>query len=245
MGLRKSAVAGVAALCLLLVNCDKKDEDEYGSAKVSFANSTSLALTETPTKYSVVFTRIAINNDERTIAAQIWGNPKCNTVTMDDDGKITGSEKNDAECSAADPDYLDLAQNSEDVNATLNSQIAYILPGTYSKVYMEMLGAQQGGSNTYTNTKWTSTSVTEEQSYAAIVTEWSGTIDPPVTIGEGETATITLNYSLDSIISTGLTGASEMVPGNGTDQGSDKYDDCIEDMTICVRAPTLTVTVTK
>ncbi len=175
--------------------------------------------------------------------AQIWGNPKCSTVTLQENGKVVGEEKDDAACAAADPSYLNLARDASLVNADLNSQDVFILPGTYSRINMSMLGSQQGGNNQYQNTKWSYETIS--QGFASMITEWSGAIDPPLTLGEGERAVITLNYSLAGVVQTGLTDAEVKVAGEGTMQGANRYDDCNAERTVCINAPSITVTVTK
>lgn len=227
--------------------CDDKEETKYAKAKVQFASEDSAALAgqAAPSLYEVVFHHFGISNPDAAEGSQgaiIWGNPKCATRFMNEKGQVIGDWKDDEECAAADPDYLDLARDAEEVNADLNSQEVWILPGTYSRISMAMLGSQQYGRNEFPNTSWTYDG--QNYTFAAMITEWSGTIDPPVTVGEEERITITLNYSLDNIVSTGLTDAEEKVLGGGTIQPG-KYDDCNEEGTVCINAPSITVTASK
>ncbi len=231
----------------IFTGCDEKEETKYAKAKVQFASEATAALAgqAAPSLYEVVFHHFSIVNPgaaEGSQGAIIWGNPKCATRFMNEKGQIVGEWKDDEECAAADPDYLDLARDAEEVNADLNSQEVWILPGTYSRIEMAMLGSQQYGSNEFPNTSWSYEGV--NHSFAATITEWSGDIDPPVTVGEEERITITLNYSLNNIVSTGLTDAEEKVLGGGTIQPG-KYDDCNEEATVCINAPSITVTASK
>jgi hypothetical protein len=171
------------------------------------------------------------------------GSAQCTTFVQNDDGSHYGDVLDDAACAAKNPPYFDLNRSSTEVNAELNSQDVKILPGTYEKIALGMLGEQQGGKNTYNNTTWSYDSVAARE-FAAIVTEWSAVIDPPLVVGEEDNVTITLNYSLAGSVTTGLSDAEIKVAGEGTIQPG-RYDDCNDERTICINAPSLTVTVSK
>ena len=158
----------------------------------------------------------------------IWSNPGC-------------TSRNDTDCTSID--YFQLEDPTEYVNQQLNSQHVDVTAGTYKYIKLGLLGEQQGGNNNYENTKWSYSNT--EQTFASIQTEWAAKFDPPLTIEEGDSLTVNLSYSLDTIVYTGSNG-EEKQQGQGTNQG-EKFDDCVGDSPnkTCILFPALTVSAAK
>ena len=249
----------IAVLGATAFSCGKKKEDKYAKASVAFGN-TSAALAESKAtglavkiKYVLLIadkegSPTAENNyggNNKGEGALLWGDPGCTTTTKDEgSGSHTVSVGTDVDCDAKGT-YFNISRASAAVNAELNSQDAKVLPGTYRYIGLAFVGEQQGGNNSYNNVKWShGASGVTDKTYASIQTEWTGKMDPPLELGEEQGAVLTLSYSLDNVVTTGVASMEPKVKGSGTTQPG-KYDDCNEAKTACMNLPKLTISVAK
>lgn len=248
---------------IFAIGCGKKDDEtaKYGKVKIKLANSTSAfnkLAAAAPSELKVKLKSIIIvedkdgatadsgwNGNNRGNAFKVWANPTCSTSTTGSDGTTYGEIKSDAECNTAGITYFDLNRSSDAVNTDLNSQSVAVPAGSYNYITMGFLGDQQGPNNTYKNVSWAHSSTsTSTQEYASIRTEFSAKFPTTLTIAEGQTVTVTLDYSLASAVTTGLAGAGEeKVPGQGTYQPG-KYDDCESTKSVCFNMPGFTLSAT-
>lgn len=251
-------VAGFALV--FAAGCGKKDDDasKYGRVKIKLANSTAAfnkLAAAAPSELKVKLKSIIIvedkdgatadsgwNGNNRGNAFKVWANPTCSSTSSGTDGVTYSEIKSDADCSAAGITYFDLNRSSDAVNTDLNSQSVAVPAGSYNYITMGFLGEQQGANNTYKNVSWAhSGTSTSSQEYASIRTEFSAKFPTTLTIAEGQTVTVTLDYTLAGSVTTGLAGAGEeKVAGQGTYQPG-KYDDCESTKSVCFNMPGFTL----
>lgn len=156
---------------------------------------------------------------------------------------------------AAGMTAVNLAGTTEQVNATLNSQIRDINKGTYRYVRLALLGSQQGATNTYNNIKWSASSGSlsaENREVASVVTEITRPLETPLEIGSGDSVTLNLTYSLQESVTFGDSTIEVMQPGQGTYQldasQRPKNDDRKDQGTsnaVCLKLPEFVPNATK
>lgn len=95
-------------------------------------------------------------------------------------------------------DYFDFALPSTQVNAALNAQNRTVTAGTYKYARIEFCKYNEGN---VSNVKWGSDSSGGDHEYTAgACTENSAEFDPPLTITEGDSVTVTLAYNLAGVV---------------------------------------------
>ncbi|MBM4381168.1 MAG: hypothetical protein FJ086_17990 [Deltaproteobacteria bacterium] len=236
---------------LVLMGCGPS-----GTVKVALENGDARALTGssrfalsgtsgTPSAFGIKLSAIYLVEDQENATAEGgWlGNNVGKTVLL---WKDPGCVSNLSGESCKNIGFFDLARPTAEVNAALNSQAAGAEAGTYRYIKIALLGQQQGGNNTYVNTRWADdTSSTPEQQYASIQTEWGAPFTTPLTIAAGDAILATLSYDLAAAVYRD-SDAQEKVAGQGLAQPG-RADDCAGTggSRICIEFPALTATAVK
>jgi len=202
-------LAIAAALLSSLSACDKKkDKGEGTYAKLSVANSTTAALTATsgtftPSVLGLQLIDVRIMQELDTTehpAPIIWYNPECGSATTSST-EIDGKEYEYTQSPGCDlsklTTYFDFARSTDEVNEELNSQPNLVYPETYKYVSISWCA----GETVTDNVKFQADGMDEP---AYVGSGGCGTMSaeavPPLEVGEGDSITIALDYSIDGIV---------------------------------------------
>lgn len=174
--------------------------------------------------------------------SSIFVNSACPRVDLETeiDGK-TYSYVGAGSCSdSAVSSYLDLRKSASEVNTDLNSQYLPIAPGTYPYGHLEFC---QGGaaSNNYrvTFTSANTLPAALRGQSAAFQISTCGTttpqMNPPMTVGEGQSVVVTLEYDLSNTVYYRQLGTGESASSGCAEigTGGDRYS-------VCLQPPTMT-----
>lgn len=202
-------VVPALALAFFVTACDKeKDKGTATFAKLAVANSTAAALTEdgatfTPTVLGLQLIDVRIMQELDSTqhpAPIIWYNPECGSATTTNtevDGKTYEYTQSPGCDLSKITTYFDFARPTADVNAELNSQPNKVYPETYKFVSITWCA----GETPTDNVKFQADGMTEP---AFVGSGGCGQISseavPPLVIAEGETITISLDYSIEGIV---------------------------------------------
>lgn len=232
-------ILGVIAAAVVVSACGKDEKKKGNStyANLAVANSTNLHLTTaenkfTPTLLEMKLIDVRVLQELDTTkhpAPIIWYNPECGTATSSEtevDGKTYEYTQSPGCDITKITKYFDFARTSTEVNAELNSQPNKVYPAAYKYVTVTWCA----GDIPSDNVRFQASGMSAPH---AISSGSCGTISaeavPPLTIAEGESVTISLNYSIaDSVSSEGSSGCWT--------SGSVKR---------CLTLPTMTPTITK
>lgn len=245
---------------LSVVACEKKDEEKDrevgvpGQLIVSLSNDTPTALADmAPTSYGQKIWHISLRG-KMTLAdgaeveaeAVIYGNPACSFPTAqvlqphsaepEDIEVLFEYISIDNVCRNVG-DYLELAQDSADVNAELNAQKYPVPPGIWDRVALNSIG-NDAGAALY---KFQAGTMTEAVEVSG--TEAGGgitaTLPTPIEIVEGDQVEVSISYDLSSGVGFGAPGTSD-VSG-----GANCYTHTPSNMEYCVNPVVITPTAKK
>lgn len=103
------------------------------------------------------------------------------------------------------------------VNLALNSQAKSVQVGTYKYVRLEFCKYNQGNSE---NIQWGITGGPVQQFQRNMCTVNSAEMNPPLSLAEGQTVTLTLSYDISQAVSTEVSDLNN----GGQNQNVDCYD---------------------
>ena len=207
----------LAAFLLVLTNCgDKVKKGDSSAISVQFEDATtSLSLQEGSSsniapevmKLRPLAVRISTDNNG---GYMVWGSSSCpgtkETVKINDKEFEYHSE---AGCKQSeDNDWIDLTAGTTAVNAELNSQVFPVPPGDYAWVSIIMCehGVRTDGESGWIEDSGVSTMafkggyMTEESAQYGCSPIGNYTAMTPVSIPEGGTITLKINYDLSKMI---------------------------------------------
>lgn len=231
----------IIGFCLFAAGCDKKKEKGDSTfASLAVANSTAAALNLDENKFTptilglkLIDVRIMQELDSTQHPAPvIWYNPECGTAstTSTDVGDKEYEYTQSPGCDVTKiTNYFDFARPTAEVNAELNSQPNKVYPETYKYVSISWCeGTMLADSIEF------QADGMDSPAYAPTggCGQLSAEAVPPIIISEGETVTISLDYSIKGLVSDQGSGASCWVS-----------EDTLTKR--CISLPTFTPTVTK
>jgi len=207
----------IAFACLTFLSaCDKKKEDgdsTYAKLSVDHAAASGLVQadgTYTPTVLGLQLIGVRIMTEldsTQSPAPVIWYNPECGSATTTEteiDGKIYEYTQSPGCDLSKLQSYFDFARPSAEVNAELNSQPNKVYPHTYKYVSISWCA----GETVTDNIQFQADGMTEP---AFVGSGGCGSMSaeavPPIDIGEGDSITVSLNYSIEGIVSEGTGNA--------------------------------------
>jgi hypothetical protein len=216
--------AAMFALVALSTGCGMETEaGKSANAKLALANGTGTgsALADatcpdlgggfrgdtcyTPILYGMKILQVYVSTDAQgattSPAGLIWANPDCplTTSTSEKDGKSYDYESASGCDETGVTTFFELARPTAEVNAALNSQPHKLLPGTYNYVQMSFC---IGGAKTKNVQFQTSDMASPYQVTSNACGITSAKADPPITVGEDASVTVSLSYSLTNVIYT-------------------------------------------
>lgn len=245
---------------LTTLACEKKDEKKTqeigvpGQLIVSMSNTTPAALSDmAPTSYGQKIWHISLrgkmtlaDGTEMDAEAVIYGNPACSFPTAQVVQPHTDKPEDievlfeyigiDNVCRNVG-DYLELAQDSADVNAELNAQKYPVPPGVWDRVTLNSIG-NDAGEPLYkfqAGTMTEAVEVTGREAGGGI----TATLPTPLEIAEGDQVELAISYDLSSGIGFGAPGTSD-VSGS-----SNCYTDTPNNMEYCVNPVEIVPTAKK
>lgn len=197
-----------------LVSCSSESGSGGTQVKTEFKNNTggssaklstrSLAANEDATTFQVKLISVYLAEDIDSMTfnnvgqtSMIFLNNDCQDDIMHCDISA-GVAEDSAPMDKIISSYFDFALPTEQVNAALNAQNRAVTPGTYKYARIEFCKYNTGMVD---NVKWGSASVTPAEEYrAGACTANSAVFDPPLTIADGDTVTVTLSYNLTGVV---------------------------------------------
>lgn len=204
-----SRIVPIVLAALAFAACEKKKEEGDSTyAQLAVANSSTLRLTQagtyTPSVFEVKLIDVRIMQEldsTKHPAPVIWYNSECGTSSTTET-EVDGKTYEYTQSPGCDIDkitnYFDFARPTEEVNAELNSQPNKVYPETYKFVSM----AWCESASPTDNVRFQADGMSEPLAGGS---GGCGTISaeavPPLEIGEGDTVTISLDYSIDGMIS--------------------------------------------
>lgn len=195
----------------LLNACGEKEKDKKGDstyAKLAVANATIAGLSTEPNTFTptvlglqLVDVRIMTELDTKNNPAPvIWYNPECGTATTTEteiDGKLFEYTQSPGCDLSKLTTYFDFARPTAQVNSELNSQPNKVYPATYKYVSISWCA----GETVTDNVKFQADGMSEP---AFVGSGSCGTMSaeavPALVVSEGETVTISLDYSISGIV---------------------------------------------
>ncbi len=211
----------IGLLISCVTACGKKEKTVIGTsgqAKVEFSNSTTLRLANdatryTPSQFAFKLMNVYIvpdvtesNKDNVGVASMIWINPDCTTKDSEsesgkkdkDGNKIMYKYKVMDSCEEEKiSKKFEIARSATEVNADLNSKNYPVLPGTYNYVKLDIcIGGPKGNNATFKADGMIDSA--EIKLGTCGVT--SAKLATPMTIEEGESVIVSLQYDLANLV---------------------------------------------
>ena len=215
----------IAISCFVfLLGCERETKKGDSTlAKLAVVNSTGPGLnldpqTFTPTVFGLKLIDVRIMQELDSTqhpAPIIWYNPECGTATTSAT-EVDGKEYEYTQSPGCDvkniTKYFDFARPTAEVNVELNSQPNKIYPEDYKYVSITWCAGEiPNDSIEYQADGMSEPAYAPPGGCGQLSTE----AVPPITITEGETVTISLDYSIEGLITDQGSGASCWVSEDG------------------------------